>query len=301
MDALLPLAAALLALGAALAVVRSLGPRQRIARLLRVVPRVTVGEAIALAQAGNGPYVRIDGRIDSEAEFEDGDHRPLVIRQTRIQVQRDGVWEDVEVIREAVPFEIREGLDGIAIDTDAVGDGLVVMPRESAGTVGDLGDRLPEDIPDDLPARVTLELVSSVEHAIALGVPALDPTGRPRLGPGRGRPLVVSTMEPAEAMRTLGAGQRGRTRLAAGLVVVAIVLAVLGVILVIAPGDVLAASPDPTRAPGNDTRSPGEGPGFVGALGPAFLAVAGIAVLAVLLTTAYVRFTGGPTEQPRRR
>jgi hypothetical protein len=300
-DALLPLAAALLALGAALAVVRSLGPRSRIARLLRVVPRVTVGEAIALAHAGNGPYVRIDGRIDSEAEFEDGDHRPLVIRQTRIQVQRDGVWGDVEVIREAVPFEIREGLDGIAIDSDAVGDGLVVMPRESVGTVGDLGDRLPDDLPDELPARVVLELVSSVEHAVALGVPALDSAGRPRLGPGRGRPLVVSTMEPAEAMRTLGAGHRGRTRVAAGLVVLAITLAVLGVILLIAPGDVLGASPDPTMAPGNDTRSPGEGPGFVGALGPAFLAVAGIAVLAIVLTTAYVRLTGGPTEHPRRR
>jgi hypothetical protein len=300
-EALLPIVGAVIALGAALAIVRSLGPRQRIGRLLRVVPRVTVGEAIALARAGNGPYVRIDGRIDSEAEFEDADHRPLVIRRTRIQVQRDGVWVDVEVVREVVPFEIREGLDGIAIDGDAVGEGLVVMPRESLGVVGDLGDRLPDELPDDLPARVILELVSSVEHAVVLGVPALDAGGRPRLGAGRGRPLVVSTMEPAEAVRILAAGPRTRSRLAAGLVVAAVVLAIVGIALFLVPGDVLAASPDPTMAPGNDTRSPGEGPGFVGALGPALLGVAGIAILAIVLTTAYVRLTGGPTEPPRRR
>ena len=287
-------------MGAAFAIVRSLGPRQRIARLLRVVPKVTVAEAIALARAGNGPYIRIDGRIDSEAEFEDADHRPLVIRQTRIQVRRDDVWTDMEVIREVVPFEIREGLDGIAIDGEAVGDGLVVMPRESLGRVGDLGDRVPDDVPDELPARVILELVSSVEHAVALGVPVLDASGQPRLGAGRGRPLVVSTMEPVEAMRILGAGHRGRNRVAAGLVVVSIALMLVGVALLIAPGDVLAASPNPTLAPGNDTRSAGEGPGFVGALGPAFLAVIGIAVLAIVLTTAYVRLTGGPTDRPRR-
>jgi hypothetical protein len=159
---------------------------------------------------------------------------------------------------------------------------------------------LPDDLPDDLPARVVLELVSSVEHAVALGVPALDASGQPRLGAGRGRPLVVSTIEPVEAMRILGAGPRGRNRVAAGLVVVSIVLMLVGIALLIAPGDVFAASPNPTLAPGNDTRSAGEGPGFVGALGPAFLAVIGIAVLTIVLTTAYVRLTGGPTDPPRR-
>ena len=42
----------------------------------------------------------------------------------------------IEDRREAVPFEVREGLDAIAIDADALDDGLVVMPRESVGTAG---------------------------------------------------------------------------------------------------------------------------------------------------------------------
>ena len=293
--------AGLVAFGVAIGIVRSAAPRERIARLLRVAPRVSVAEAIALARAGRPLYVRIDGRVDSDSEFEDADHRPLVVRQTRIQVQREGRWTEVELVREVVPFEIREGLDGIAIDTDRLGDGLIVTPRESVGLVGDLGERVPDDVPDDLPARIVLELVSSVEHATALGVPAIDGAGRPSLGPGRGRPLVLTTMEPDEAMRQLATGPGWRRRLVAGLVVVAAVLLFVGLAMFLLPGDALAASPAPTSVTGADTRSSGQGPGFVGALGPAFLAVVGIALLAIGLTLLYVRLTGGPRDPARRR
>jgi hypothetical protein len=306
-DALVTLIAGLTALAGAAAITRSLGPRQRIGRLLKAAPRVSVAEAIELARSGRPVYVRIDGRIDSETEFEDVDHRPLVLRRTRIQVLDEGGWRDLEVAHEVVPFEIREGLDGIAIDGESVADGLVVMPRESVGVVGDLGDRVPDDLPDDLPARVVVELVTSVEHAIALGVPALDASGRPRLGPGRGRPLVLSTLEPAEAIRIIGAGSAARSRLAAALLLVAGLLVIVGLALFLLPGDALAASPDPTTVAGSDTRSAGEGPGFVGALGPAFLAVVGIAGLAIGLTLTWVRLTAGsraqsgPSAPARRR
>lgn len=292
------LVAGIAALVGAAAINRSLGPRERIGRLLAVAPRVTVGEAIELAQSGRSAYVRIDGRIDTEAEFEDADHRPLVLRRTRIQALEEGGWHDLEVAAEVVPFEIREGLDAIAIDGASVADGLVVIPRESVGVVGDLGDRVPADLPDDLPARVVVELVSSVDHAIALGVPALDRAGQPRLGPGRGRPLVLSTVEPAEAIRIIGAGSSSRRRLAAALLLAAGLFVLVALVLFVLPGDALAASPDPTAATGSDTRSPGEGPGFVGALGPAFLAMIGIAILAIGLTLAYVRLTSNP---PSRR
>jgi len=298
------LIAGFFALAGAAAIAGSLGPRQRVGRLLTAAPRVTVAEAIELARAGRSVYVRLEGRIDSEAEFEDADHRPLVLRRTRIQVLDEGGWRDLEVAREVVPFEIREGLDGIAIDGESVADGLVVMPRESVGVVGDLGDRVPDELADDLPARVVVELVSSVEHAIALGVPALDPAGRPRLGPGRGRPLILSTLEPAEAIRIIGGGSAGRGRLAAALVVVAGLLLVLGLALFLLPGDALAASPAPSGVVGSDTRSPGEGPGFVVALAPAFLAVIGIAVLAIGATLAWVRLTRRSSDRadsPRRR
>jgi hypothetical protein len=300
-DSLVLIVAGFVALGAAVGIVRSVAPRERIARLLRVAPSVSVGEAVALARAGRSPYVRVEGRVDSDAEFEDADHRPLVVRQTRIQVERDDRWTDLEVVREVVPFEIREGLDGIAIDTDRLGEGLVVIPRESVGVVGDLGERVPDDVPDELPARIVLELVSSVEHAIALGVPALNAQGRPSLGPGRGRPLVVTTMDPDEAMRQLATTPGVRRLVVGGLVIAAALLLIAGLALLVLPGDALAASPAPTAVTGSDTRSSGEGPGFVGALGPAFLAVIGIAVVAIVLTLAFVRLTGGPGDPARRR
>lgn len=298
-DALLSILAGIVALGAASIAVRSPGPRGRVARLLASAPRVTITEAVALAKGGRAVYVRLAGRIDSEAEFEDADHRPLVLRRTRIQVLRDGRWADVETASEIVPFELHEGLDGIAIDGAAVNEGLVVVPRESVGAVGDLGDRVADDVPDDLPARVIVEHVSSVEHAIALGVPTLDPEGRPRLGPGLGRPLILSTLEPAEAMRILAGRSPTRTRLTAGLLLAAGILLVLGILLLVLPGDALAASPSPTAAMGSDTRSPGEGPGFVGAIGPALLGVAAIAVVTIVATLAFVRLTGGKAGRSR--
>jgi hypothetical protein len=302
-DAVVAIAAGAIALVAAAAVVGSLGPRQRVGRLLKAAPRVSVSEAIELARVGHAPYVRIDGRIDSEAEFEDADHRPLVLRRTRIQVLDEGGWRDVEVAREVVPFEIREGLAAIGIDGESLDDGLVVIPRESVGVAGDLGERIPDDVPDDVPARLVVEHVSSVEHAIALGVPAIDMSGLTRLGPGRGRPLVLTTLEPPEAIRILGAGSIRRRRIAAGLFLVAAALALLGLALLVLPGDVLAASPEPTTVVGSDTRSSGEGPGFVGALGPAFLGVLAIAGLAIALTLAWVRLTGrrSGSEPPQQR
>jgi len=241
-DALLSIVAGLVALVGAVAVIRSFGPRDRIGRLLTAAPKVSVAEAVALANAGRSTYVRIEGRIDSEDEFEDADHRPLVLRRTRIQARRNGRWEDIDVAREVVPFEIREGLDAIAVDGESIDEGLVVLPRESVGVVGDLRDRAPQDLPDNLPARVILEQVSSVEHAMVLGVPTIGPSGRPRVGPGRGRPLVLSTLEPDEARRILAGDLTVRRRMAAVLLLAAAVLVLLAVVAVLLPGDALASA-----------------------------------------------------------
>ena len=46
--------------------------------------------------------------------FEDADHRPLVLRRTRLQSRAPRSWSTFEDSREAVPFEIHEGLDAIA-------------------------------------------------------------------------------------------------------------------------------------------------------------------------------------------
>lgn len=219
MTPLLLVALGLLALLAAVAIVRSYGSRYRIGRLLAVTPKVSVAEARVLAQSGIARYVRVEGRIDGEAEFEDAAHRPLVWRRTRIEVLEGRGWRTIEDHRQSVPFAIREGLEEIAVDGDALDGGLVVLPRESRGRASELAERLPSGTPPGSLVRIRIEQISSVEHAVALGVPTLGPDGQVRLGPGLGRDLVLTTLEPPEAMRVLVEGERLRPAAAAVLFV----------------------------------------------------------------------------------
>ncbi len=226
-----------LALVAAWLLLRSLGPRYRVGRLLAVARRVSVDDALALAMRPDPPYVRIDGRIDAEDEFEDADHRPLVFRRTRVEVRRGDRWVVVEDGRESIPFEVREGLSGIAVDASGLGDGLIVVPRESLGVAADLPDRVPSDLATTAPVRVIIEHLSSVDHVSALGVPSVDDAGRPQLGAGRGRPLIVTNLEPHEAMRIL-VGDHRYVPLAAsvGLAGGAVLLVAAGILAVIGVG-----------------------------------------------------------------
>src|SRR5258708_9146080 len=203
-----------LAIGIALAILRGFGPRYRVGRLLASTPAVSVAEAVRIAGSGEPRYVRIDGRIDSEHEFEDADHQPLVLRRTTIEWHPapgagghggdDVRWRRVdEPAVEIAPFVIREGMDEITVDGRALGEGLVVVPRVRTGKVGDLGDRAPADVGPDGDARMTIQQVSSVEHAIVIGVPARLPDGQLVIGPGLGRPLILTTLERDEALRVL--------------------------------------------------------------------------------------------------
>ncbi len=300
-DGVLVILAGVAALGGAVGILRTFGPRFRVGRLLASAPSVSIAEAVEIARSGRATYVRVTGRIDSEAAFEDADHRPLVFRRTRFQARRDGRWTDIDVVREAVTFELNEGLDGIAVDGDALEDGLIVVPRESTGTVGDLGDRAPDELDDALPARVAVEHVSSVEHAIVVGVPKLGPDGLPRISADLGRPLILTTLEQPEAMRILAGGSARRPRLAAGLLVAAVTLVVIGIVMLVLPGSALAASPDPTALTGSDTRSTGEGAGFVGAPLGALLGVLAIGIVAMLITLAFVRATDKERKSGRER
>jgi hypothetical protein len=233
---LLPLIAGFVALVAGAAVLRTFGPNYRIGRLLASTPEVSVAEARTLA-GGRARYVRVQGRIDAEEEFEDDVHRPLVFRRTRLELQRDGRWVAFEDRRERVPFEVRGGLDGIVVDDAALDTGLVVVPRESVGTAADVADRVPPATPPATPVRLRVDQVSSVEHAIVLGVPGLDPAGEPLLSAGLGRPLVLTTLDAEEAMRVLAEGRPRRILLAtvclAGgllLITAALVLALVGAV-----------------------------------------------------------------------
>ena len=233
---LIPFVAGLAALVAGGLVLRTYGPNYRVGRLLASTPEVSVAEARVLAE-GRPRYVRVQGRIDAEDEFEDDAHRPLVFRRTRLQLRRDRGWVSFEDRRERVRFEVRDGLDGIVVDDADLDTGLVVVPRESVGTAADVADRVPAGTSPTTPVRLRVDQISSVEHAIVLGVPGRDEEGEPRLSAGLGRPLVLTTLETDEAMRLLTEGRSGRIKVAVvcfvggvGLVVVALVLAVAGAV-----------------------------------------------------------------------
>jgi hypothetical protein len=300
---LLFVAAGLVALGAAVVTLRSFGPRYRVGRLLAATPTVTVAEARELAASGDAAYVRISGRIDAEEPFEDADHRPLVLRRTRFESRNGSRWTAFEDSREAVPFVINEGLDSIGVDGEALSDGLVVVRRESEGVAGDLADRAPADLPPTTPVRAVIDQVSAVEHAVVVGVPvAAQPDGAPTMTAGLGRPLILTTLEPEEAMRILAGGVR-RPRFIAACVIIGAVLIVAGIAwagvgvltgLVAAVGDVLvpvALAADPTQAAGGDPRSSGEGPGLVGEPLLALFVVAAIAIVSIVVTTVWIRLT----------
>ncbi len=137
------------------------------------------------------------------------------------------------------------------------------------------------------------------------------------------RPLILTTLEPDEAMRIL-AGDHPRRPLAVaislvvGLVFVTIglglggrghvrmigrdrrrarrmgstVAASIGLAMAVV-GAVAAASPSPSGAIGGDPRSAGQGPGLVGDPAVAILLVVAIGLIAMLGTLAYVKLTGG--------
>jgi len=198
--------AGLVALVAGVLVLLSFGARYRVGRLLAATPRVPVEEALAMATSGTRRYVRVDGRLDSAEDFPDEHQRPLVYRRRRLQLRRRGGWRTLEEQLEAVPFEINEGLASIAIDHAALDHGLVVLPRESTGTAAEIPERLPAGTPLHTEARMRVDQISSVEHAIVLGVPSIADGGAV-LTAGLGRPLVLTTLEVPEAMRVLGGGR----------------------------------------------------------------------------------------------
>jgi hypothetical protein len=147
--ALLLAVAALLPLFAAAVILRGLGRGYRVARVLAASEEVSIAEAHAMA-SGPPRYVRVHGRVESDEEFPDENDRPLVFRRERLDVRRaGGTWATLQQDRVAVPFGIEERSAFIALDVDALADGLVVMPRESIGRAADVADRLPAGVEGD--------------------------------------------------------------------------------------------------------------------------------------------------------
>lgn len=295
----------------AAAILRSFGPRYRIGRLLAVAPRVTVAEARAIAESGRPRYVRVDGRIDSEDDWEDADHRPLVLRRTATEWRPEsgGRWRPFDAQLEVVPFVIREGLDEVEIDAATIAEGLVTVPRQHVGHARDLEAMTAAGVEPGAEVRMEIGYVSTVDHAAVLGVPQRTDDGRVVIGPGLGRPLIISILEDEEAMRVLTGGATRRSRVAIAALVTAGVCFAVAVGLWLADAMIgggtavaLAASPEPSVRPGSDTRSSGGGPGLVGDPLFAVLLVVAIAILSVVASLGWIRLTGGRREpaDPRR-
>ncbi len=235
------LVAGLLCIAVAALLLRGVGSAYRIGRTLAAAPDLPLADVVALAsssEAAVARYVRTRGRISSEDEFPDEHDRPLVFRRQRLQ-RRDGrSWTTLDDDRTAVPFGLEDRQSYLAIDLQSLGDGLIVVPREASGVARDLDPvMVPEGIvlDGDVPVRIRIDQLSAVEQATAAGVPMLGPAGEPTLSAGAGRPLIVTSLAPDEAMRILAAERRGTVKAAAGLLVVGLgFVAVSLVALVIA-------------------------------------------------------------------
>jgi hypothetical protein len=231
---LLLVASGLIAGAAGLIVLRSFGPGLRVGRLLSVTPVIPIEDAVAIAASGEGRYIGVEGRIDALDEFEDDVHRPLVFRRRRLEARVRGRWGTIEDAIERVPFSIDTGPASVAVDIEALGPGIVVLPRESVGTAAEVPDRVPAGMPPRTPVRLRIEQISSVEHATVLGCPRAGTDGTTRMTAGLGRPLVLTTLERDEAMRVLAGGRRGRATAAAALVAAAPALLAAGLFTALA-------------------------------------------------------------------
>jgi hypothetical protein len=225
---LLLLAAGLVVFAAGWLLVQRLGNRARVGRILATTPVVPVDEAVRLASTAAPRYIGVGGRLDSDQEFLDEHERPLVFRRSRLELRQGSRWVPVTDNREVAPFGVAGGLASIAVDGEALDEGLIVVLRESEGTAGEIPDRVPDGTPPATPARLRMELLSTVDHALALGVPRLGADGGPVLRAGLGRPLILTTLEPAEAMRLLAAEHRTSARAGAILMAGGLLASALG-------------------------------------------------------------------------
>ncbi len=208
----------LVSLAATALLLRSVGPRYRLGRLLAGTPEVSIEEAIELAGAAGHVYVRVTGRISSEEEFPDEHDRPLVFRRTRIELSGPRAVADRARRARGCAVQRRGALCAHSHRRRGAGRRAGGIPREAAGRAQDLGadmaQALPREYDPQAPARLVIEQLSAVEHATVCGRPVLH-DGRATLTEGSGRPLIVTTLEAPAAMRLLARGHRTRVVAAA--------------------------------------------------------------------------------------
>jgi len=280
--------------------------RTRAGQLLAGLSPVTPTEALRLAalRGESSPYLAIKGSIDAAEIFEDENHRPLVYRRERVSIADEGSWRVIDTAERSLPFVVSDPSSSISIATADLADGLVVVERRWEGSVAELHAagreyQNPETAAlvaaiaardPSRQARVGLEQISNLDRATAAGH-LVDG----ELRAGAGRPLVVTTLERAEALRLLGGEGRGRlasSTLALALLALGLLLLIGGLALALASPALGAdaASPSPTPTPeSGDARNGGVGVGPGGLLGlVAMFALPLLFAAAVVLVTRLV-------------
>jgi hypothetical protein len=258
--------------------------RTRAGQLLAGLSPISPTEALKLAalRGDAAPYLAIKGSIDAPEIFEDENHRPLVYRRERVSVADEGGWRVIDTAERSLPFVVSDPSTSISIATADLADGLVVVERRWEGSVAELHAAGREyQSPETAAlvaalaasdptrgARVGLEQISNLDRATAAGQ-LVDG----ELRAGAGRPLVVTTLERAEALRLLGTEGRGRltsSTLALALLALGALLLIGGLALTLASpalgADAVSPSPTPTPESG-DARNGGVGVGPGGLLG----------------------------------
>jgi len=284
--------------------------RTRAGQLLAGLSPISPTDALKLAalRGDAAPYLAIKGSIDAAEIFEDENHRPLVYRRERVSIADEGGWRVIDTAERSLPFVVSDPSSAISIATADLADGLVVVERRWEGSVAELHAasreyQRPETaalvaalaVSDPTRgARVGLEQISNLDRATAAGQ-LIDG----ELRAGAGRPLVVTTLERAEALRLLGTEGRGRlasSTLALALLALGALLLIGGLALTFASpalgADAVSPSPTPTPNPeSGDARNGGVGVGPGGLLGLVVMFALPLlfAVIVVLLTRLVTR------------
>ncbi len=235
---LVPLIAGFVALVAGVLVLRTYGPSYRVGRLLASTPEVSVAEA------------------------REPRRRPAALRPGQRPDRRRGRVRGRRAPAAGLPPDAAPGASRWRAGSRSRTAGSASSSRSATAsrgsssttrpsTAGSSSCRANRSAPPPTspiasrrarhpmtPVRLRIEQVSSIEHAIVLGVPGLDEAGEPRLSAGLGRPLVLTTLEPDEAMRLLTDGESRRPLVAAaclaaglGLVVIGGIAAVIGAVV----------------------------------------------------------------------
>ena len=284
--------------------------RTRAGQLLAGLSPISPTEALNLAalRGDAAPYLAIKGSIDAPEIFEDEHHRPLVFRRERVSIADEGHWRVIDTSQRSLPFVVSDPSNSISIAIADLAEGLVVVERRWEGSVADLHAagreyQRPETAAlvaalaasdPTRGARVGLEQISNLDRATAAGQLVNG-----ELRAGAGRPLVVTTLDRADALRLLGSEGRGRlasSTLALALLALGVLLLLGGIALTLAApalgADAVSPSPTPTPNPeSGDARNGGVGVGPGGLLGLVVMFALPLlfAVFVVLLTRLAIR------------